>query len=203
MRRIALIAVAIAGVLGFIATQGVTATHTPADKVAASGSNVLVTAPGQTISLLRETIRTSTTADLMLHVTAECSIATDLTTVGNDSQKAQGTVDIWVELDGKPVPVATGDDGIVTFCDQAYHRDTTNFDDEDATIKTHLLTATANGFNWLALNVGNGTHVIEVKALLTETEPTNKSTADASVGKRTLLIEPTHAANDETVTQLG
>ena len=197
MRRIWIAAVAIAGVLGFIASQGATANHEPADKVSASGSDVLVTNPGETITLLSETMRTSTTADLVLQFTAECSIATDLTTVGNDTSSAEGIVRTWIEIDGVPVPVAGGDDGRITLCNQANHRDTSNFDDEDATIHTHLLTAAANGFNWLALNVGNGIHTIEVKATLTETA-TNNATADAAVGKRTLTIEPTHAANDET-----
>lgn len=197
MRRIWIAAVAIAGVLGFIASQSATAGHEPADKVSASGSDVLVTNPGEDITLVSERMRTSTTADLVLQFTAECSIATDLTTVGNDSASAEGKVLVWVEIDGVPVPVAGADDGRVTLCNQANRRDTTNFDDEDATIHTHLLTAQANGFNWLALNVGNGIHTVEVKATLTETA-TNNATADAAVGKRTLVVEPTHAANDET-----
>lgn len=194
-------AVVAAPVIWNAAQNSASATHQPADKVAASGSDVLVTDPGTAITILKETLRTSSPADLILGVTLECSIATDLTTVGNDSEQAEGRVRVWVEIDGKPVPVAGEDDGRVTFCNQAYHRDTTNFDDEDATIRTYLLTAAANGFNWLALNLGNGIHTVEVKAELTETA-TNENTADAAIGRRTLMIEPVKAANDETTTDL-
>jgi len=200
LRRIWIAAVAIAGVLGFIASQGAQA-NLPADKVSASGSDVLVTNPGNAITLLSETIRTSDTADLLIGFTAECSIATDLTTVGNDTSSAEGVVRVWVEIDGVAVSVAGGDDGRITLCNQANHRDTTNFDDEDATIHTHLLTAAANGFDWMALNVGHGIHTVTVKAELTETA-TNNATADAAVGKRTLTIEPTHAAVGETVSDV-
>src|SRR2546428_4014392 len=85
------------------------ATHMPADKVAASGSTVEVVGPGESVTLLSGTMRTSSPEDLIFNVTAECSIVTNLTTVGNDTSSAFGQVRIWVELDGTAVPVS-GDD---------------------------------------------------------------------------------------------
>jgi hypothetical protein len=138
-------------------------------------------------------------------VTTECSITTELTTVGNDFSEAMGQVKVWVEIDGKPVKVSsddTNEPGRVVFCKDLYQRTTTLFDDEDATIKTLQSTRNANGFNWMALNVGSATHLIQVKATLT-TNASQNAQAMAAVGKRTLIVEPTKAANDEDVTALG
>ncbi len=179
------------------------AAGTPADKVAAAGATPEVAAPGEAVTLLSEQIRTSNTSDLILGVTSECVITTELTTEGNDLANARGTVDEWIEIDGNPVPVSTEDeDGKVTFCDHFQERETTNLDDEDATIRTLDEIGTSNAFNWLALNVGNGIHTIELKADLT-TSMTDNADAMAAVGKRTLIIEPTHAAHDEEVSTLA
>ncbi len=181
------------------------AAGTPADKVSASGSTAEVAAPGEEVTLLSEKVRSSNTADLILGVTSECVITTALTTVGNDAAEAEGTVDIWVEIDGTPVPVSSDDEddvGKVTFCNKFERRETTNFDDEDATIDTLDRVGTSNAFNWLALNVGSGIHTIEVKADLT-TDATSNASALAAVGKRTLIVEPTHAAKREEVTPLA
>ncbi|MGH2957839.1 MAG: hypothetical protein ACRDL6_12710, partial [Solirubrobacterales bacterium] len=163
------------------------ATHQPADKVIASGSKVEVFGPGQEVTLLSGQVRSSSTSDLMLQVTAECALTTNVTTVGNDDQSAEGTVEVWVEIDGQPVGInnigtsttssEAQDDGKAVFCNRAYRRQTELFDDEDATIRTFFDTRNANGFNWVALNVGNGIHTIEVKANLTETA-TNNATAE-------------------------
>jgi hypothetical protein len=179
------------------------AAGTPADKVSAAGATPEVAAPGEAVTLLSEQIRTSNTSDLILGVTSECVITTELTTEGNDLANARGTVDIWIEIDEQPVPVSTEDtDGKVTFCDHFQEREVTNLDDEDATIRTLDELGTSNAFNWLALNVGNGIHTITVKADLT-TSMTENADAMAAVGKRTLVIEPTHAAHNEEVSTLA
>ena len=98
------------------------AAGTPADKVSASGSTAEVAAPGEEVTLLSEKVRSSNTADLILGVTSECVITTALTTVGNDAAEAEGTVDIWIEIDGNAVPVSSDDEddvGKVTFCNSS------------------------------------------------------------------------------------
>lgn len=123
---------------------------------------------------------------------------------------------------------SAGDNGSITFCDRTYQR--TVADDEtpgDGTDKTDDYTRTkaANAFNWLALNAGvdeanggyddlsNGNNVIDVKvfakydatdaprACATKTG-TVTSCSEAYVGKRTLIIEPVHAAVNETSSPL-
>jgi hypothetical protein len=138
---------------------------------------------------------------MILQAALECTIVTDVTTVGNDSQSASGTIKIWVEIDDVVVPVSTGDTtepGKVVACHRAYARDTLNFDDEDATISTFFDTKSTHGFNWLALNLGNGVHKVELVAELTTTA-SNNATAEAVIGKRTLIGTPVHLPHDATV----
>ena len=204
-RKIVAAAAVVGAIVLFLSNTGVTATHEPADKVAASGSTAVVISPAENVTLLSEKIRTSAPSDLLLGVTAECVITTELTTVGNDVSSAEGRVRVWVEFDGTPVPVSADDavdPGRVTFCNRFEERETTNFDDEDATIRTLHEAGIAGGFNWLKIDTGPGLHTITVKATLS-TAATDNATALAAVGKRTLIIEPTKAANDETVTEVG
>lgn len=192
----------------------------PADKVSASGSSIEIAERNEPFVLLSETIKLSTPTDLMLSLTLECSISTRLTTIGNDSANASGSLDVWVEIDGFKVPVSVDDTdrgpnhedgenvrGEVTLCNRTYQRDTTNFDDEDATITSFIDTRTTHGFNWLALDElwtmsDDNIHEIEVLGRLTQ-ETRGDASARVAVGKRTLIIEPTKVANGEEVTELG
>lgn len=177
-----------------------TATHTPANKLAAYGSTIDVTEPGEEIELLGGSMKTSGATDLVLTLSFECSIITEVVTVGNDVSEAHAKIVAWLEIDGVPVGV-TGDDsdGQVTFCDRQHRQTTTLFDDENATIDTYLATKSAHSFTWLALNLGSGEHEITAHALLTETTSDDDAFADAVIGKRTLIAEPTKLANDVTI----
>lgn len=178
----------------------------PADKVSASGATTIVSGPNEEVDLLSATVKLSSPTDLMLAVTLECTITTELTTVGDDSANASGSLDIWIEIDGSPVPVSQDDTtnpGEVTFCNRTYQRSTSMFDDEDATIRSFIGTRSSHGFNWLALDElwatsSTNVHEIVVKGRLTQ-ETSGDATATVAVGKRTLLIEPTKVANGETV----
>ena len=171
----------------------------PADKASVTANNVSVSGPGTNVELFETTLRSSTPSDVTFAVTLECAITTTLQTVGNDSAFAEGLINVWVEVDDVAVPVAGTDDGQVTFCNEAHSRTTSNFDDPNAQIDTFHRSKQANGFNWTKLNMGNGIHKIEVVATLTETV-TNDATADAVIGRRTLTINPTHMAPNETNT---
>lgn len=172
--------------------------HQPANKVAVSGSDVEVGDPDQTLTLLDTTMRNADSKALLLQVTLECSILTDLETVGNDDSRAESTLDVWVEVDGERIGVSEADDnGEVTFCNRAYQRQTRGFDDEDATIDDHIRTKQAHGFDWVDLDAGKGVHHIVVKGRLT-TDSTANADADVTVGNRTLIVEPVATARDET-----
>ena len=115
-----------------------------------------------------------------------------------------------MEVDGQIVPINSmssppqltppgGDDtDKVTFCNRL-HRQTVA-DEETALdgvdrMDTYLRTKEASAFNWLRLNLGSGSHTIEVHGTLT-TNTTGEALADALVGNRTLIAEPTKMAVD-------
>lgn len=203
-QRLLLAVVSSALVAVLMMGPGASATHEPANKTSAAGATNDVLGPGEDVILLSEKVKTSKPEDLILQVTAECSILTELRTTGTDDANAFGQVRVWVTIDGQPVPVAAGDDdGKVVFCNRAERRITTvGADDEnDTSTETHQNTRQANGFNWMALDVGSDTHEIQVHAELTETAMGDE-VAEAVVGNRTLIVEPTKAANDEEVTPL-
>jgi hypothetical protein len=185
------------------------ATHEPADKVSAAGSETEVFSPNKAVTLLTEKVKTAKPTDLILGVSAECSIVTDVTTVGSETQEAEGKVRVWIEVDNSPytthVPVSNEDtdQGRVVFCNRLYQRTTSlGADDQNDAVRTFMNTRAANAFNWMALNVGAGVHTIKVKADL-DVDSTLRASALAVVGNRTLIVEPVKSANDEAVTQLG
>ena len=177
----------------------------PANKAAAAGSSIEINAPGS-FTLLSEQIRTSKTIDLLMQVTAECTITTDVTTQGSDDQTGFAEIQVWVEIDGIPVRVGANDptSGRVIFANRTYQRTTTFADPDDTNnvIRTFLETRSCHGFNWMALNVGSGLHLIEVKGQLSA-NATARASARAVVGHRTLTIEPVKCANNEAVTDIA
>lgn len=183
------------------------ATHQPADKMAVAGSTVeilrdesLLGTEPTVATILSGTMRTSSTTDLVLSVTLECALWTTVATVGNEESEARATIKVWIEIDGEPVVVSGNESGAedagkVVFCDRTHRQSVTDLDDEDARIEQFLRTRTANAFNWISLNLGSGTHVIEVKAEL-DTAASEAGLTAAAIGKRTLVAEPTKLAND-------
>jgi hypothetical protein len=228
-------AVLIALLSGVLVTQALQAiaNHTPADKVSASGSEEELIGAGVNTVILSEHFKVSSPADLLLGLTLECSIITDLFTTGDQTDSVEATIKTWVTLDGTIVPVSTDDEtdpGKVVFCNRAHRQevDENDTDDNDDDIEQFQRTRQANAFNWLALDVGvdcadppdpdtvcyddvalNGNNIIdlEVHATLTidqgtmcaNPNPDNQDCATGVIGHRTVLVEPTHAANDEGV----
>lgn len=208
---------------GGFASQG----GLPADKTAVAGSTVEDFEPNAEHPILSTRMGVSTTGDLILGVSLECSILTRLVTNNTTKTSATtGTVTIRITVDGKSVPVqtagagSTGDNGSVTYCDRTYQRTTADDEGDTKVDKTddYTRTKTANAFNWLAFNAGvdapagydnlsNGNNVVDVVVYATYVStnaPRTCATAtgvtscsEAYVGKRTLVIEPVHAAKNE------
>ena len=209
----------------------------PANKTAAIGNVVDDLEPNADHVVLTETMRVSSPSDLILNLSAECSILTHLVTQQNQQSDTQeGTVNMYVTIDGTPVPVAgsstgKGDLGDVVFCNRAYSRTVTDQESQpDGQDKEsdYINTRSANAFQWLALNTGvyydesiikNGNNVlqIDVHAVYEDSneaaETVNAITCTGSeaagcsrayVGKRTLIVEPTHASViEQTSTSAG
>lgn len=206
-----MVALALAGLAAVTNLMGPAgATHQPADKVAVAGSALeVLSAPlvegasSTEATILSGSIKTSGPTDLIIKVTAECALWTDITVVGNDESEAVATVKVWVEIDGTPVPVSSDDTtepGKVVFCNRAYRMRVTNLDDEDATFEQFLRTRQANGFNWVSLDLGAqpSPHSIVVKARL-DAQVSGVGDAKAAIGKRTLVVLPEKLANDAVI----
>jgi hypothetical protein len=193
MQKILLAVIAAAVVTIGLTVNFATATHEPADKTAATASSV--DEVNDTVTLLEETMRVSSTSDLILSTTAECSILTALQTVGGQNKATEqdgafGQVELWIKIDNKVVPVSgssagEGDNGEVVFCNRAYQRTVTdNEQNEDGlpagnaggvrdgidTEDDFIRTRTANGFNWMAFDVGkvydaDGDNKVTIKLL--------------------------------------
>ncbi len=189
-----------------IVSETVDATHKPADKMAVAGSTLEVMTSGvsdgeesKTVEILSGTMKTSGPADLIIEVTAECALWTDVTTVGNDMQHALAQVEVWVEIDDEPLAISgddTGEDqGKVVFCNRDYKVQTLQFDDEDATIERYLRSRHANAFQWTAIDVGSGDHELAVMAQL-EGQASETGFAKAAIGKRSMTADSVKLAND-------
>ena len=220
--RIALIAAGAlaAGFIGQVATAG-NGGPTPANKVVAAASKRVVVAPDLNEVLMSATMKTSKPTDLMFQVTLECTILTALKTSNEDnSATASGTVLVWIEVDDQVVslqsvseppqnPTPPGNDSDkVTFCDREYQRTVT--DDEDNTPPDgidieddYIRTKSSHAFNWVKMNLGSGIHKIEVVADLTTAVDGDNARAEAIVGNRSLIVEPTKMANDAVIEEAG
>lgn len=194
-------------VLGVLSLGFLVAAHEPANKmnVSASESEVVFAEPAQEVLLLEEQLKVSNPTDLILAVTAECSILSRIATDGNDTATTNGQLKLYVTIDGEAVKVAEpdADEGRVVFCDREYQRTTSMFDDTNARIEDFLNTRTANAFDWVALDAGeldtdgDGLLTVEVFAEYDESN-TGEANSTGVVGNRTLIIQPTKAKNDET-----
>ena len=198
---------------------------TPANKAVAAGSHTLVVAPETNVPIMSATFKTSKPTDLLIGVSLECSILTNVIINGSpnagatENSLAQGAVRVWAELDGKIVPIqdvstppqdpeasGDGDDtDKVTFSDRVHERTVTDREDAQDGIdgsEDYQATKAANAFNWVRLNAGSGEHTLVVKADLTASG-TGASTAEAVIGNRTLVIEPTKLANAAVIAENG
>lgn len=214
-----------AGLVGYFVSQGLAATTggTPANKAVAAGGKTLVVAPETNRQILSATFKTSKPEDLLIGVSLECSILTNVVINGGpktstETSTAEGSVRVWVELDGKIVPIEdvstppqdpaghVGDNSDkVTFCDRLHTRTVTdNESDTDGTdgSQDYQRTKSANAFNWVRLNAGSGDHTLTVMADLA-TNATGDSTAEAVIGNRSLVIEPTKLANAAVIADNG
>lgn len=184
----------------------------PADKIGVAASVIEVmkaqVGPGggasEPITLLTATVKNSNPADLEIKVTHECAIWTDVVVSGTGTSESAATVKTWIEIDGQPVPVTADsnndgvfndpDDGRVVFCNRSEQLSLTSLQPSEM-IRLFEKSRSANAFNWVKLNVGSGSHTITVKARL-EVNVDGFGRAQAAVGKRTLVIEPSHLANN-------
>ena len=193
---------------------------TPANKAVAAGSTVETIGANQTVTLLSATMKTSKPTDLLMSVSLECSLFTRLLTNNdNPSSVSNASVVAWLEMDGAIVPISStstppqdgaeppagGEQDKVTFCDREYSRTVTDQEDPADGIDQeddYIRTKAAHAFNWVKLNAGSGMHTVELKAEILATASA-EDFAEAKVGNRTLVIEPTKMANNAEIAENG
>ena len=200
-------------VLAIAALSGnpqVSATHQPANKIAvsASGLDILDTSVGGAGSdtatgvLLLGTLKTSNPTDLIIMVTLECALWTNLKTAGAAADStAQAQVLVWIEIDGVVLPISSDDTngtGKVVFCNRDFRIKYSGLN--DATIlELFLKTRSTHAFNYIAISPfgssASNMHTIklwaEVKVLVQ-----GDGSARALIGKRTMVVSPEKLAND-------
>lgn len=201
--------------------QASATTTTAADKMGVATSGLAVTPLVQAtagtssadVMLLTGTVKTATPIDLIITHSQECSLLTNVSlsskqtdSNGFSTSSANAQEVVTVYLDGKPIPVASGDNGQVTFCDRTFYASTnvlsqiqqlcaaTNQTCAESQFNSYIDTKDTHSFQWITLNVGSGTHTITVMAHLT-VNVSGSGSAMAVIGKRTLTVEPTHLAN--------
>lgn len=172
----------------------------PANKAVAAGSTVQDVHPGAAgTQIMTATFKTSKPEDLLMSVSLECSIITDVMVPGSDqggsksTGEAAGTIKVWLTLDGTDadpnlniVPITDtsappqdpgafgGNADKVTFCDRDHKvtlTDKENSNDGNDALEEYQLTKTANAFNWVRLNAGSGDHTIRVWAQFLQNDP--------------------------------
>ncbi len=195
------------------------ANHQPADKPFAAASKGVRFSPGTNQTLLTATVKNSKPTDMILQVSMECSIITDNVIAGSnvpggqESAATEGTVRVWVEIDGQIVPIISSssppqnppppgnESDKVTFCNRVFNRTVQDSENDGwDRSRDYIETKTANAFNWVRLNMGSGVHTIVVKADLAHFSTTG-SAASAFVGNRSLVGIPGKFANDATINE--
>jgi hypothetical protein len=186
-RRAVLTGSALVGVVAIALPTLAASNAQPANKAVAAASTVETFSVNDSKEIMRATVKTSKPTDLLMSVSLECSILTDLLITGgpevaSDTASAQGKVRVWLERAGEIVPIvstsgeANGpapekgtDKDKVTFCDRTHTRTVTNAEDGDGidSDRDYQLTKSANAFNWVLLNAGSGTQDIVVMAEFT------------------------------------
>jgi hypothetical protein len=157
---------------------------------------------------LNSIIKTSEKADLIISLTAECALTTDVKIKGSGKEETSSSmaqIKIRVLVDGEEATP-----GEVVF---AYRKmelkgllwAPENFDPIDPEnlldlpeqyIEIYEETRTANAFNFIAKNVGSGVHTIEVQVMADASADFEGSRIGAVLGKRTLVVEAVQMIQD-------
>ncbi len=183
-----------------------TSSAQPADKAVAAGSTMQDLAPSATgTQIMQATFKTSKPEDLLMSVSLECSIMTDVFVPGADPMtgtstgEAAGAIKVWLTIDSDTtiVPITDtsappqdpsqqrtgGEADKVTFCDRDHRvtvTDTETTKDGTDALDEYQFTKSANDFNWVRLNAGSGTHTVKVWAEFIPADPNDTQNVPGS-----------------------
>ena len=166
--------------VALIATNFSMVSADPANKTTFGSSQVGVLAANTDwYTITATTIKTSSPSDLIVQHNQECTIHTGLN-LDQDIEKATSAVreDIRLKVtraDGTTEYVSavpgTDDDGIITMCGRAYDLDgepdnAEVCEGDEVYFDSFIRTKAAHGWDWIVLDLGSGTHLVEVQAKL-------------------------------------
>jgi hypothetical protein len=178
----------------------------PSSKWAIAGSEAMiirdVAGVYPNIELLDTRIKLPEAKDLVISFTAECVLVTDTKIKGKGSEEVssedRASIVVWVEVDGvKAFPedvtfaeriqilkgrlsaVTHEADGTITFLPEE--------------LELILDTTSANGFNFIMLNVGSGEHEVKVYATIELVDDAQPGVVESygiagAIGDRTLIV---------------
>ena len=144
------------------------------------------------IDILTAKIKTGDPKDLIIDVSAECSLVTNAKLSGTQGSEAIANISVRVLVDGE-----VADPGIVVFSnrvlkvegDLTHHYGGAPLDIDDHWFEIFLTTKCANAFNFCAQDVGSGVHTILVQAMTHKEEKGLKGTANAYIGKASAVVD--------------
>jgi hypothetical protein len=144
------------------------------------------------ITILTAKIKTGDPKDLIIDVSAECSLVTNAKLSGTLGSEAIATILVRVMVDG-----VEADPGVVTFNnrvlkvegDLTHHYGGLPLDIDDHWFEIFLSTKSANAFNFCAEDVGSGVHTVVVQAMTHKEEKGLKGTANAYIGNVSAVID--------------
>jgi hypothetical protein len=162
--------------------------------------------------ILSNDIKTANQKDLFVDVALCCGLYTDTTVKskgGNkDTENAQATVKVRVVIDppeedwqGDTVDLI-GKPGAVIFADRMQELSFTSQADplgDSEMIQLILETWSANAFNFIFADIGQGTHTITVQGMIKTNTSSLDAKAWAAVGKGSVTIEEVRMIQNETI----
>jgi len=195
------IAVALAALL--VAVLGATAVFAggeqiPSAQSAFASNNVYAMTVGKAQSetgwfdILSSQIKTGDPKDIVVDVSAETFLGTSAKLSGTDGSDALAEIQVRVLVDGQeavPGPVTFDNRMLKLEGDLTHHYEGALLPIDDHWIEIFIDTAAAHAFNFAYEDLGSGVHTIVVQANLKTVTGGLKGTADAAIGKISVVVD--------------
>jgi len=148
----------------------------------------------QDVVLFKAKFKSSTTADYLITFASEVALYTNTTVKGTQifpgvvqATSAAG-LQITIKVDGVPLPPI-----LVTYCDRIFGIKTNVFTDPAMFLAAWIQTKSTHSFMWVAMNLGNGEHEVQVIGHFYASSTNIESDAWVEAGYRILTLEPIKA----------
>ena len=185
MKKLIATALAVVLVASFVFAGYSAQADTPSAKTAVASAELDRAVIGEWKDVLSTEIKVSgEPKDLVIAVTAECALATNVRLHDKTGSESQAKIMVRALVDNKTVVVPSE----VVFADRLV-KVKGNLNDTNAWFEIYMATRNANGFNFIAEDVGTGPHTITVQAkgFATGVDPAPEKLL-VLIGNRTLVV---------------